>query len=195
MGSSATLAEVKVTESAEAIRFEVDGKLFTEWRTKDWVAPFLYPVVGPNGESVTRHYPMKAGLPGEEQDHPWHRSIRFSHSDVNGFNFCGLPAKSSPAIRPRSSWRRSSGSRLERPAKRFFGTSGSATASDCCANESASRLRRSPRSETLLDYDIELHASDGPVKFGDKRDGGLLVRVAGTMKAEDEKGTSSPARS
>ena len=30
--------------------------------------------------------------------------------------------------------------------------------------------------------------TDAPVIFGDKRDGGLLVRVAGTMKVESEKG-------
>jgi hypothetical protein len=42
--------------------------------------------------------------------------------------------------------------------------------------------------QVLMDYDVELQAVDGPVVFGDKRDGGLLVRVAGTMTVEDEKG-------
>ena len=72
---------------------QIDGQVFTEWRHKEWVAPFLYPVIGPNGENVTRHYPMQAGVPGEEPDHPHHRSIRFSHSDVNGFNFWWAPGK------------------------------------------------------------------------------------------------------
>lgn len=37
--------------------------------------------------------------------------------------------------------------------------------------------------EVLMDYDIELHAADTPVVFGDKRDGGLLVpdSVASTL--------------
>ena len=70
-------AEVTIRELADRIRVEIDGQLFTEWQHQAWVAPYLYPVVGPNGENVTRHFPMKAGMPGEEPDHPWHRSIRF----------------------------------------------------------------------------------------------------------------------
>ncbi len=188
LSSNFARAEVKVTESAEAIRFEVDGKLFTEWRTKDWVAPFLYPVVGPNGESVTRHYPMKTGLPGEEQDHPWHRSIRFSHSDVNGFNFWWAPGKKLAG--------HTAEIKLEKIEQLTSGATGEAIFWNEWLGDGKRLLRERvrlavtplPRGETLLDYDIELHASDGPVKFGDKRDGGLLVRVAGTMKAEDEKG-------
>ncbi len=59
-------AEVTITELADRIQVQIDGQVFTEWRHKEWVAPFLYPVVGPNGENVTRHYPMQAGAPGEE---------------------------------------------------------------------------------------------------------------------------------
>jgi hypothetical protein len=63
-------ADVKLTELDDRIRVEIGGKLFTEWRHKEWVAPFLYPVIGPNGESVTRHYPMKEGVPGERMGIP-----------------------------------------------------------------------------------------------------------------------------
>jgi hypothetical protein len=86
-------AEVTINELADRIQVQIDGRVFTDWRHKEWVAPFLYPVIGPNGENVTRHYPMRAGVPGEEPDHPHHRSIRFSHSDVNGFNFWWAPGK------------------------------------------------------------------------------------------------------
>src|SRR5882757_6139341 len=86
-------AEVSLSELEDRIRVSVDGQVFTEWRHKEWAAPFLYPVIGPNGENVTRHYPMKVGMPGEDPDHPHHRSIRFSHSDVNGFNFWWAPGK------------------------------------------------------------------------------------------------------
>ena len=57
-------AEVKVTPLKDRVRVEVERALFTEWRFQDWVAPYFYPVIGPNGESVTRHYPMKAGVKG-----------------------------------------------------------------------------------------------------------------------------------
>ena len=188
LSSPTVEAEVAVTEIDGGIRFTIDGELFTEWRTKDWVAPFLYPVVGPNGETVTRHYPMKAGQPGEEQDHPWHRSIRFSHSDVNGFNFWWAPGKERAG--------HTAEIKLEKIERLTSGKTGEAIFWNDWLGDGKRVLRERvrlavtplPRGETLLDYDIELHATDGPVKFGDKRDGGLLVRVAGTMKAEDEKG-------
>ena len=67
-------AEVKVTPLKDRVRVEIEGRLFTEWRFKDWMAPYFYPVIGPNGESITLHYPMKAGVKGESQDHAHHRS-------------------------------------------------------------------------------------------------------------------------
>ncbi|MDH7569262.1 MAG: PmoA family protein, partial [Armatimonadota bacterium] len=45
--------------------------------------PFLYPVIGPFGASVTRHFPMK-NVEGEKQDHPHHRSIYTAFGEVNG---------------------------------------------------------------------------------------------------------------
>ena len=80
-------ADVKISELKDRLRVEVDGKLFTEWRHKEWTMPYLYPIIGPNGETVTRHYPIKKGVPNERPDHPHHRSIRFTHSDVNGLNY------------------------------------------------------------------------------------------------------------
>ena len=41
----------------------------------------------------------------------------------------------------------------------------------------------------LVDYDVDLHAGDAPVHFGDQKDGGFMVRVAGTMKVAGGKGT------
>ena len=85
--ASHATADVRLTELDDRIRVEIDGRLFTEWRHKEWLGPYSYPVIGPNGEAITRHYPMKDGVPHEAQDHPHHRSLRFAHSDVNGLNF------------------------------------------------------------------------------------------------------------
>ena len=91
--SGSLLADVKLTKLEDRIRIEIDGKLFTELHHKDWGSPYLHPLIGPNGKTVTRNYPMKEGVPHEQQDHPHHRSFRFSHSDVNGFNFWYLGSK------------------------------------------------------------------------------------------------------
>lgn len=181
-------AEVTIRELEDRIEVKVDGQLFTEWRHKEWVAPFLYPVIGPNGENVTRHYPMKAGMPGEDPDHPWHRSIRFSHSDVNGFNFWWAPGKERTGHTEEI--------KLEKVEKMTSGPKGEVILWNQWLGDGKLVLREKVRlaftplanRQMLMDYDTELHAGDVPVVFGDKRDGGLLVRVAGPMKVEDEKG-------
>lgn len=181
-------AEVSVAELSDCIEVKIDGQIFTEWRHKEWAAPFLYPVIGPNGENVTRHFPMKEGLPGEDPDHPWHRSIRFSHSDVNGFNFWWAPGKEKAG--------HSAEVKLEKIEKMTSGKSGELVLWNQWLGDGKLVLREKVRlvfapmenKELLMDYDITLEAADAPVVFGDKRDGGLLVRVAGTMKVEDEKG-------
>ena len=181
-------AEVTITELPDRLRVTIDGVLFTEWRHQEWAGPFLYPVIGPNGENVTRHFPMKPGVPGEEQDHPHHRSIRFSHSDVNGFNFWWAPGKERA--------KHTAEVRLEKVEKLTSGKTGEIVLWNQWLGDGKLVLREQvrltftplPNRELLLDYDVTLHTAAAPVLLGDKRDGGLLVRVAGTMKVESEKG-------
>ena len=60
---SPAAAEVTLTEQENnAIRVEIDGEFFTEYRYEPGFFPILYPVIGPSGESVTRHFPMKEGV-------------------------------------------------------------------------------------------------------------------------------------
>jgi len=181
-------ADVSITELPDRIQVKIDDQIFTEWRHKEWSAPFLYPVSGPNGENVTRHYPMRDGVPGEDPDHPWHRSIRFSHSDVNGFNFWWSPGKEKAG--------HTAEIKLEKIEKISSGKTGEVIFWNQWLGDGKLVLREKVRlaftplenRQVLMDYDTELQAADTPVVFGDKRDGGLLVRVAGTMKVEDEKG-------
>ena len=181
-------ADVVITERPDRIQVKIEDQIFTEWRHQDWVAPFLSPVVGPNGENVTRHYPMKAGVPGEDPDHPHHRSIRFSHSDINGFNFWWAPGKPLAG--------HTAEIRLEKIEKASSGKSGELILWNQWLGDGKVVVRERVRltfipltnRQLLMDYDIDLHAVDVPVLIGDKRDGGLMVRVAGWMKVEDEKG-------
>ncbi len=179
--------QVSLTQLKDRIRVEVDGRLFTEWRHQEWVAPYLYPVVGPNGGNITRNYPMKAGVPGESQDHAWHRSLRFAHSDVNGFNFWWAPGKERAG--------HTAEVKLERIERMTSGRTGELILWNRWLGDGALVLRERVRlafipldqRQMLMDYDVEFHAGDKPVLFGDMKDGGLLVRVAGTMKVEEHR--------
>ena len=185
--AASAAADVQLTELDDRIRIEIDGELFTEWRHKDWLAPYFYPVIGPNGESITRHYPMKEGVEHESQDHPHHRSLRFSHSDVNGLNFWYW--------RPGRERELSNAEiKLEKIEKLASGKTGEMIVWTRWLDGEVLVLREKMRiaitslenRQLLMDYDVELHAPDDkPVVFGDIKDGGLYVRVAGTMKAAE----------
>ena len=180
-------AEVAITENEGRITVTVDGQLFTEWWHGDWLAPYLYPVVGPSGQSVTRHYPMKDEAPDEDRDHPHHRSIRFSHRNVNGFSFWAPDSKAG-------------GSRarivLDEVEKIQSGETGELVlrnrwmGDDKLVLTETVRLSFIPleKRQMLMDFDVSLEANgDSDVEFVDEKDGGLMVRVAGTMKVADRK--------
>src|SRR5687767_3767553 len=86
-------AGVRLVEQAGKVRIEVNGQLLTEYHFQEGPHLFFFPLVGPGNAEMTRHYPM-ATREGEERDHPHHRSLWFSHGDVNGHDFWAETAKS-----------------------------------------------------------------------------------------------------
>src|SRR5467141_3156339 len=74
---------VQLTELADRVRVEINGAPFTEYFFKDVPRPFCYPLLGPGGLPMTRNWPMK-DTSGEEHDHKHHRSLWFTHGEVNG---------------------------------------------------------------------------------------------------------------
>ena len=65
-----------------------DGRHVSDYHGGDEEGkPFCYPVVGPTGENMTRHWPMKDGFEDEEQDHIHHRGMWFGLGKVNGLDF------------------------------------------------------------------------------------------------------------
>tara|TARA_R110002096_G_scaffold16106_29_gene55192 strand:+ start:8227 stop:9195 length:969 start_codon:yes stop_codon:yes gene_type:complete len=176
-------AEVVISELEDRFRVEIDGQLFTEWRHQDWKAPYLYPVIGPDGENITRHFPMKDGVEGEQKDHKHHRSIRFSHRNVNGMSF----------------WAPDSNQgghdveiRLENVEKMKSGKTGELIFWNDWMGDGKLVMREKVRlvfhplenRQVLMDFDVEFHAVETPVTFHDEKDGGLGVRVASSMVVE-----------
>jgi hypothetical protein len=86
---AATLAwsQVKLTQAADRIRIEIDGKHFSDYViSADAPKPYLHPLRTATGKQVTRSFPMDL-VEGEKRDHPHHRGLWFSHGDVNGYDF------------------------------------------------------------------------------------------------------------
>ena len=160
---------------------EIGGDFFTSYYYgKEVIRPYLHPVIGPYGKSVTRGYPMVADVPGENSDHHHHRAIYVAHGEVNDVdNWSESPncgrivhrsfdvVSSGPVyghIVDRLDWVSNQGEPVLKEVRewKFYNISPS----------------------KLVDLNLTLTAPDDTdVVFGDTKEGGLLsLRVAGTMK-------------
>ena len=80
-------AEVTVETSPNGAMVKIDGQLFTEYLIDSGGKPILWPIIGPTGKPMTRAFPMKKDDPNEKKDHPHHRSMWFTHGDVERHRF------------------------------------------------------------------------------------------------------------
>ena len=86
-GSARAGEIVKVVAGDGVVRVTLGGELFTTYHYADADRPYFYPVIAPTGDGITRNWPMKEINPDEARDHRHHRSLWFTHGDVNGISF------------------------------------------------------------------------------------------------------------
>ena len=85
------LAQVTITQKADQITVDIDGKPFTVFHTggHDLNRPYLHPLRTAAGTIVNRSVPA-GQLPGETTDHPHHAGLFYGHGDVNGYNYWAI---------------------------------------------------------------------------------------------------------
>jgi len=142
--------------------------------------PFLFPVVGPSGRSLTR-----MGHPHDPESHSHHNSVWISHNDVDGIDFWGDPGDGKI--------------RHKRIIKFEDGTEHATmvTENQWVADKGAVLLLETRRitvlpldhSEWLLLIDMEFKASDREVTLGKTPFGMIGVRMAKTIGVNDGGGT------
>lgn len=171
---------VSVKKVDSAVEFYINGEFVTAYRYGDAPKPYFYPLIGPTGKAVTRHFPMRKDIPGESTDHLHHRSMWFTFGDVNGIDFWAERAKSG-SIQHRSFEAIEGG--------RVFGRV--AAICDWIAPDGR-RVVEDRRELTiycvngarLLDFNVTLNARYEDVKFGDTKEGMFGLRVACSMRVE-----------
>ncbi len=97
MSPAQSRAQVSLTDAKPVPRLQVipepydqasvlrDGQEITRYHFgKSLNRPFLYPLIGPSGRSLTR-----MGHPRDPNSHSHHNSVWISHHDVNGVDFWG----------------------------------------------------------------------------------------------------------
>lgn len=177
LSAAAPAPAVRVTRGENRVAVSVEGKPFTEFiHGPDAPRSYFYPVLAPDGTRLTRDFPM-ASTPGEEQDHPHHRSLWFAHGDINGVDFW-LEKPTSGRVVLESLDETSSGDVGVIRARHRWQTSEKKLVA---REELTVRIRAVPHGR-LLDYEITFHAlKDSPLVFGDTKEGSMAVRVAQWM--------------
>lgn len=175
--------EVEVKPDAGTVAVTIDGTLFTRYNFVDVPKPFFWPVIGLGGIEVTRNYPMKQ-VAGESTDHVHHRSLWFTHGSVNGIDFWGEGAESGKIAH------RDFEAQISGPVVGIIRTRDDWVARDgtkVCEDEREMRIYRVANGR-VFDYEIVVHASEGPVKFGDTKEGTFGIRLADSMAVIRGKG-------
>lgn len=183
--SAFTIAgEFTLEQDDQGVTVNLDGQLFTRYLIKSGAKPILWPIIGPTGKEMTRAYPMRADDgPDNSKDHIHHRSLWFTHGDVNGVSFWDeqgnygntvhrkfLKTEAGPQaiISTLNDWLGPDGVKQCEDTRTFtFGAAGEAR---------------------WIDVDITVKAVDKKVTFGDTKEGSFGIRVADTMSVDAKKG-------
>jgi Family of unknown function (DUF6807) len=177
-------AEVTAEKTPQGVAIKVDGQPFTEYLVKSGSKPILWPIIGPTGKRMTRNWPMEKDVPGEtDHDHPHQASLWFSHGDVDGIDFWSL---GKGRIEHREFVKIESGPQAV-----------VVTRNDWLSPDGSKRICQDERTFTFgadkdrrwIDVAVDIKATDGPVVFGDTKEGSFGVRVASSMRVQQGKKT------
>ncbi len=174
---------VKITKQEKTLRVDINGKLFTEYCFKDVPRPYFYPVIGPTGEPIIRHWPMKEGK-DEAQDHVHHRSLWFTHGEINGHDFWGEGGKSGKIVHDKFlkvTYGRDMG--VIQANNKYVARDGQVI----CTDTRTHRFYNRPDGQ-IMDFEITIHASQGKVVMGDTKEGSMAIRLAPTMRLKGKVG-------
>lgn len=196
LSSFASAAEFTVEKTAAGGAIvKVDGQVFAEYVVDQANKPYLWPIYGPTGKSMTRSYPMK-NVEGEKQDHPHHRGLNFGHESIGGYDTWAEAA--SFGSNPKTSERiKHLGAIKHREFKELKGgSSGVIYALSDYVDPEGKVTITEERSMTfqvkgdtrVIDVDIDLIASEGNVMVDDKKDSGLSIRVPHSMSVDAKEG-------
>jgi hypothetical protein len=175
------------SKDASGIQFEpqpdrivvrLDGRTWTEYVYGNVPRPFCFPLLGPGQVRMTRNFPMR-DVPGEERDHPHHRSFWFTHGAVNGQDFWSESPKAGRIVQ-QAVERMEPGSTqgVLQTSNLWVAASGQTV---CADRRTLTFYVPKSADQRMIDFEIVLYALDRQVVFGDTKEGSMALRVAETM--------------
>ncbi len=177
-GSRPRRKSLEFQDCGDTLEVLLGGKLFTALHTgKQWIRPFLYPLIGPTGSSLTRSWPIAEGPADQSTDPPHQKSFWTAWGDLNGCNHWTDSPKGHGSIRCRQREIISAGPlqgqiRLQLD---WLNEQGDRQLAEC----RELTFYQLPGQNSLLDLRLTFSAQDGDVTFADTKEGGLCsIRVA-----------------
>ena len=142
--------------------------------------PFLYPLIGPSGRSLTR-----MGHPRDPNSHSHHNSVWISHHMVDGVDFWGDTGKGRIVQRRVAQFEDADDEALVQTENDWLGEQDKVLLKEFRSSESV----RLPGKQWLLVIDLELAPPAGEVTIGKTPFGFIGVRMAKTIGVHDGGGT------
>ncbi|MEI9893840.1 MAG: PmoA family protein [Chthoniobacter sp.] len=181
-------AGVDLKEEADKVTVNIDGHLFTEYHFTGARRPYLYPIIGPTGGAMTRHWPLQDDLATEEKDHPHHKGLWWGHRNVNGIGFWEDSAKGDgklgQIVHDSFVEVKSGDDRGSLHDKNKWVVDGTG---ELVATDERTITFYKGQDGPMIDFDITIKAADKDVVFGDDKDGAMAIRVPETMRVDKPK--------
>jgi hypothetical protein len=175
---------VELHQNGNQIDILIGGQPFTTYYFDPAVAkPYLFPLRSAQGIVVTRSFPMETHIAGEDRDEPHQRAMYFAHGSINGFDFWGEAAY--PKWSNHSS--RTFGRTVFRQLDQMSGGPDSAALratfnlvksnGETFAEEIQAYTFSGDEHSRTIDCEFTIYASEGPIEFGDTKEGTFAIRV------------------
>ncbi|QDT72061.1 DUF6807 domain-containing protein [Lacipirellula limnantheis] len=179
----AQVAEVTVDDDGATIT--LDGAPFASYLLRSGHQPVIWPIVGPDGQAMTRQYPLGEKLATEKDDHPHHRSLWFNHGSVNGLDFWMEPDEEDDNQIKHREFRRtgSSDGAAEIVAVNDWLSNGK----KICEDERTIKFG-ADKNGRWIDFTVVVTASEGELVFGDTKEGAFGMRVPGEIDVDAKRG-------
>ena len=178
--SAAPAHGVQLQKGTDQIEIRVGGVPFTTYHFRGYNKPVFFPLRTASGKVVTRGWPMISGLQGEAHDHPHQKGLWFTHGSVNGVDFWSEGGKTGKILHRDF---------LETQEGQQAGTLKSLNDWITPAGQKILEELREVRVYSrpgirILDFDFRLTAVNGPVLFGDTKEGTFGIRLSHLFREE-----------
>jgi hypothetical protein len=186
--------ELKVNKAEKKVDVLFDGQLFTSYiYPENIMKPVLWPVISPEGNMLTRSYPM-VNKEGDRTDHPHHVGVWLNYGDVNGLDFWN----NSEAIPPE---KKEDYGHIEHvsveKAKSGKNKAELVTTAEWLTPDNEKLLdeetrfifRQEDDNIRIIDRETTLEAVADEVKFTDNKEGMFAIRVARELELPSDQPT------